>query len=115
MKTDLASTLPPLAGHPPPLGKPEALKTAPTDAADKLVHVDLQDLNLVRDLSLFARVLRRAPGGRRVMAIFVDSIVVTVGNMVGQVWPLSIRAPADFGSAADAFRAAMESQFARVA
>ena len=86
MKTDLASTFPPLAAHPPPLEKPEVLKAAPPDVADKLLHVQLEDLNLVRDLGLFARVLRRAPGGRRVMAIFAASIVVTVGNMVGQVW-----------------------------
>ncbi|MDI1287284.1 MAG: ABC transporter ATP-binding protein/permease [Reyranella sp.] len=94
MKTDLASTLPPVAAHPPPLEKPEVLQTAPdiTIAAIKPApagdHFDaeLRDFDLTRDLLLFTRVLRQAPGGGRVMAIFVASIVVTIGNMVGQVW-----------------------------
>ena len=40
---------------------------------------------MARDLSLFVRVLRRAQGGRRVVAIFVASIAVTIANMFGQV------------------------------
>jgi putative ATP-binding cassette transporter len=50
------------------------------------VDSQLRDFHLARDVALFARVLRRAPGGRRVMAIFVGAIIVTMGNMVGQVW-----------------------------
>lgn len=38
-----------------------------------------------RDLSLFARVLRQAEGGRWVIAIFIASTVVTIANMFGQV------------------------------
>ena len=54
--------------------------------ADELIAAaPMQDFNLARDLTLFARVLRRAEGGRRVMAIFVVSIVVTIANMFGQV------------------------------
>ncbi len=60
-----------------------AIKPAP---AGEPFDAELRDFDLSRDLLLFARVLRRAPGGRRVMAIFVASIVVTIGNMVGQVW-----------------------------
>ena len=45
----------------------------------------MQDFDLVRDLTLFARVLRRAEGGRLVLAIFGASVVVTIGNMFGQV------------------------------
>lgn len=94
MKTDLASTFPPLAAHPPPLEKPEVLQAAPDIAsppntpapADDHFNAQMRDFDLTRDLLLFARVLRGAPGGRRVMAIFVASIVVTIGNMVGQVW-----------------------------
>ena len=52
----------------------ELIKAAPT-----------QDFNLARDLTLFARVLRRAEGGRWVMAIFVTSTAVTIANMFGQV------------------------------
>lgn len=94
MKTDLASTFPPLAAHPPPHEKPEVLQTAPdlpnaaikpAPAGDRF-DAEMRDFDLARDLALFARVLRRAPGGQRVMAIFVASIVVTIGNMVGQVW-----------------------------
>lgn len=61
----------------------EAIKPA---HADDPFDAQLRDFDLARDLLLFARVLRRAPGGQRVMAIFVASIVVTIGNMVGQVW-----------------------------
>ena len=52
---------------------------------DEVAAAPQQDFNLVRDLSLFARVLRRAEGGRRVLVIFVTSIVVTIANMLGQV------------------------------
>ena len=52
---------------------------------DEVAAAPQQDFNLVRDLSLFVRVLRRAQGGRRVLAIFVTSIVVTIANMLGQV------------------------------
>ena len=95
MKTDLASTFPPLASHPPPHAKPAVLDAAPPEipaaalkspTAEERPDLQLQDFHLGRDLLLFARVLRRAPGGRRVMAIFAASIVVTVGNMAGQVW-----------------------------
>jgi vitamin B12/bleomycin/antimicrobial peptide transport system ATP-binding/permease protein len=94
-KTDLASTFPPLAAHPPPLAKPAMLEVAAPEipiaapkppTADERPDLQLQDFNLGRDLVLFARVLRRAPGGRRVMAIFIASIAVTIGNMAGQVW-----------------------------
>jgi vitamin B12/bleomycin/antimicrobial peptide transport system ATP-binding/permease protein len=44
-----------------------------------------EKFNLVQDLSLFARVLRRAEGGRLVLAIFVASIFVTIANMLAQV------------------------------
>jgi putative ATP-binding cassette transporter len=45
----------------------------------------MRDLNLLRDLALFARVLRKAKGGRRAVTIFVVIIPVTVANMIGQV------------------------------
>jgi putative ATP-binding cassette transporter len=41
--------------------------------------------HVARDLALFALVLRHAEGRRRVVAIFLASIVVTIGNMFGQV------------------------------
>jgi putative ATP-binding cassette transporter len=94
MKTDLASTIPPLASHPPPLEKPEvpdaarpAVPTAVTKPAsvDEGFDLQLRDFNFGRDLALFARVLRRAPGGQHVMAIFATTIVVTIGNMIAQV------------------------------
>lgn len=44
-----------------------------------------QDFDLGRDLMLFARVLRQAEGGRRVVAIFAVSIGVSIANMFGQV------------------------------
>ena len=55
--------------------------------ADELItsRARRRDFNLARDLTLFARVLRRAEGGRRVVAIFVVSIAVTIANMFGQV------------------------------
>ena len=43
------------------------------------------DFDLAGDLALFARVLRRAEGGKLVLAIFVTSIVVTIANMLAQV------------------------------
>ena len=45
----------------------------------------MQDFDLAGDLGLFARVLRRAEGGKLVLAIFVTSIVVTIANMLAQV------------------------------
>ena len=95
MKTDLASTFPPLASHPSPPEKPEALTAEPpslvVETPKPLSATDgfdpqMRDFHLSRDLALFTRVLRRAPGGRRVMAIFAATIVVTGGNMAGQVW-----------------------------
>ncbi len=83
MKTDLASTFPPLASHPPPAKPIVTSEPVPEHGG---VDAQLRDFDLARDLVLFARVLRHAPGGRRVMAIFVTTIVITIGNMVGQVW-----------------------------
>jgi len=55
-------------------------------SADNFIAApQVQNFDLPRDLALFARVLRRAEGGRRVMAIFVISIAVTIANMFGQV------------------------------
>jgi putative ATP-binding cassette transporter len=95
MKTDVASTFPPLASHPPPEGKPGVLRVIPpvipitagrpASADDVIAAVQMQDSDLARDLSLFARVLRRAAGGQRVVAIFLASIAVTIANMFGQV------------------------------
>ncbi|MDO9560189.1 MAG: ABC transporter ATP-binding protein/permease [Bradyrhizobium sp.] len=92
MKTDLPSTLPPLAAHPPPevaQTPPPVLPLLPgvaprSSVADELVVAPpVRDFNLVRDLKLFGRV--RAEGGRRVVAIFAVSTVVTIANMFGQV------------------------------
>lgn len=85
MKTDLASNFPSLASHPPPPTAAPIAAGAPARAPGP-VDAELRDFDLARDLILFARVLRRAPGGRRVMAIFVTTIVITIGNMMGQVW-----------------------------
>jgi putative ATP-binding cassette transporter len=97
MKTDLASTLPILASHPPPEGTPEVLQSTPPGVptmpvvaakrafADDDTAVRMQDFDLARDLSLFVRVLRRAEGGQRVLAIFVTSVAVTIANMLAQV------------------------------
>ena len=96
MKTDLASTFPPLAAHPPPEGAPGLPQAAapviipiaparPPLADEVIAAAQMQDFDLARDLTLFARVLRRAEGGRRVMVIFVVSIAVTIANMFGQV------------------------------
>ena len=84
MKTDVASTLPPLAAHPPSEGTQGMLLAAQPGIpiaparpplADKLISAaPMQDFDLARDLTLFARVLRRAEGGRRVVVIFVVSI-----------------------------------------
>jgi putative ATP-binding cassette transporter len=67
-----------------------AIPIIPTAAArpalaDELAAAPVQDFDLPRDVALFARVLRRAEGGRRVVAIFVVSIAVTIANMSGQV------------------------------
>ena len=97
MKTDLASTLPILASHPPPEGTPGVLQAVPPIVpiipiagakpafADEVTPAPMQDFDLRRDLTLFFRVLRRAQGGKLVLAIFVTSIVVTAANMLGQV------------------------------
>ena len=54
--------------------------------ADEIIRAGpAQNLNIVRDLTLFVRVLRQAEGGRWVMAIFLASTVVTIANMFGQV------------------------------
>jgi vitamin B12/bleomycin/antimicrobial peptide transport system ATP-binding/permease protein len=54
--------------------------------ADEIIRAaPAQNLNIVRDLTLFVRVLRQAEGGRWVMAIFLASTVVTIANMFGQV------------------------------
>jgi putative ATP-binding cassette transporter len=84
MKADLASTFPPLASHPAPTAPPIAASEPP--AAHGHDDAQLRDFHLARDLALFGRVLSRAPGGRRVMLIFAATIIVTIGNMVGQVW-----------------------------
>jgi putative ATP-binding cassette transporter len=95
MKPELAPTIPLLASQAGPLAKPEVLQAepkAPAVEAPKPLSVEdgfdprMRDFHLSRDLALFARVLRHARGGRRVMAIFAATIVVTMGNMVGQVW-----------------------------
>ena len=97
MKTNAKPTVPTLASRAPPEVAPGLLLPVPPIvalipvAADKPAFVDdvaaapIQDFDVVRDLSLFARVLRRAQGGRHVLAIFVGSIVVTAANMFGQV------------------------------
>ena len=100
MKPEAGSTFTPLAAHPPaketpgipPAAQPvlPIIPIIPIVArpvlADELIKAALtQDFNLARDLTLFARVLRRAEGGRWVMAIFLVSTAVTVANMFGQV------------------------------
>ena len=91
MKTDLASTIPILAAHPPPEGKPAVLQAAPPTIpitaanaalADEVAAAQMLDFDLAGDLALFARVLRRAEGGKLVLTIFVTSIVVTIANML---------------------------------
>src|SRR5476649_2396425 len=84
MDTDLASTIPSLASHPAPRAAPIGAGQTPPPAHH--ITAQLHDFHLARDLALFGRVLRRAPGGRRAMLIFAATIVVTIGNMVGQVW-----------------------------
>src|SRR5471032_2563215 len=84
MKADLASTFPPLASHPAPAEPPIVVSEPPPPVHH--VTSQLHDFHLARDLALFGRVLRHAPGGRRAMLIFAATIVVTIGNMVGQVW-----------------------------
>src|ERR1035437_2176938 len=100
MKTDLASTFPPPADPPPVKGTPGIPQAAqpvlpiipiipivarPVLADELIKAAPTQDFNLARDLTLFARVLRRAEGGRWVMAIFLVSTAVTAANMFGQV------------------------------
>ena len=99
MSKEVASTFPRLAAaQHRPEGTPEipqatqpAIPIVPIAAvksasADNFIAApQVQNFDLPRDLALFARVLRRAEGGRRVMAIFVISIAVTIANMFGQV------------------------------
>ncbi|MHC2776368.1 SbmA/BacA-like family transporter [Bradyrhizobium liaoningense] len=98
MKADVASPAAPQAVPPPaeeipklpqpadpllPIMPGAAARPPLADAFIKAAPV--HDFNLARDLALFARVLRQAAGGRRVMAIFITSTVVTIANMYGQV------------------------------
>ena len=100
MKPEVGSTFTPQAAHPPAKetpGIPQAAQpvlpiipiipvVARPVLADELIKAaPTQDFNLARDLTLFARVLRRAEGGRWVMAIFLVSTAVTIANMFGQV------------------------------
>ena len=95
MQTDLKSIFPPLAPHLPPEGKPglphaaepplSLAADASSSKSESAWPKQTQDFHLVHDLTLFARVLRRAEGGRWVMAIFVASIAVTGANMFWQV------------------------------
>src|SRR5664279_3930796 len=98
MKPEVGSTFTARAAHSPAEGAPAIpqagkpvlpiipaipVVTRPI-LADALVKAaPVQDFNLARDLTLFARV--RAEGGRRVVAIFVASSAVTIANMLGQV------------------------------
>src|SRR5450759_4192233 len=98
MKTDVGSSFTPLAADAPVKGTPGIPQAAqpvlpiipmipivarPALADARIKAAPAQDLNLARDLALFARV--RAVGGRRVVAIFVASTAVTIANMFGQV------------------------------
>jgi putative ATP-binding cassette transporter len=97
MKTDVASSNPPRAARPVPEGTPgipqagepaiPIIPIAPVRPAlaDEFIAAPTGKFNLAGDLALFARVLRRAEGVRRVAAIFILSIVITVANMYGQV------------------------------
>jgi vitamin B12/bleomycin/antimicrobial peptide transport system ATP-binding/permease protein len=100
MKPEVGSTFAPQAAHPPAKDTPRIPQAAqpvlpiipiipivarPALADDLIKAAPTQDFNLARDLTLFARVLRRAEGGRRVVAIFVASTAVTAANMFGQV------------------------------
>jgi putative ATP-binding cassette transporter len=69
----------------PPIVPIIPIAAAKPTFADEVAAAQMRDFNLARDLSLFARVLRRAQGGRLVLAIFVATIVVTIANMLGQV------------------------------
>src|SRR6185312_2922421 len=97
MKTDVESPVPPPAPRVPPGGVSGLLQPVPPVAAivplaagkpafaAEIAAAPAEKFNLVRDLSLFARVLRRAEGGRLVLAIYVASIAVTIANMLAQV------------------------------
>jgi len=101
MKPEVGSTFTPQAAHPPAegaAGKSQAgqpvlpiipvipIAAARPPLADDLIKAaPTEDFNLARDLTLFARVVRRAEGGRWVMAIFLTSTAVTAANMFGQV------------------------------
>jgi len=66
----------------PPVIPIAAAKPAPVD---ETAAAPIRDFDLARDLALIARVLRPAQGAKRVLAIFVTSIFVTIGSMIGQV------------------------------
>jgi putative ATP-binding cassette transporter len=96
MKADVASPAAPQAVPPPAEAIPKLPEaahplipimpgvTARPPLADALIKASpTHDFNLVRDLTLFARV--RAEGGRRVLVIFAASTAVTIANMFGQV------------------------------
>jgi putative ATP-binding cassette transporter len=98
MKPEVGSTFTLQATHPPAEAIPKLPQAAHpvipiipgvvarpplADALNKAAPT--QDFNLARDMTLFARVLRRAEGGRWVMAIFLVSTAVTAANMFGQV------------------------------
>lgn len=97
MKTDVESPVPPPAPRVPPGAVSGLLQPVPPVAAivplaagkpafaEEVAAAPAEKFNLVRDLSLFARVLRRAEGGRLVLAIYVASIAVTIANMLAQV------------------------------
>ncbi|WP_316164977.1 MULTISPECIES: ABC transporter ATP-binding protein/permease [unclassified Bradyrhizobium] len=74
----------PQAAHPLIPIMPDAVARPPLADA-RVKATPIHGFNLARDLGLFARVLRQAEGGRRVMAIFATSTVVTIANMFGQV------------------------------
>ena len=81
MRTDPASTFPPLASH-LPAERPRAA-APPVGAQDDLAEPPVFDF--ARDAALFVRVLRAAPGGAWCTTIFCVSIVVTAANMYFQV------------------------------
>ena len=56
-----------------------------TSADDLIADPQMQDFDLSREMTLLVRMLWRAEGRQRVMAIFAGSIVVTGANMLSQV------------------------------
>jgi putative ATP-binding cassette transporter len=90
MRTDLASTLRIPASRPPIevlQAVPPVIPIAVAKPAlgDETMAAPSPDLHLGRDLAMFARVLRRAQGGKRALAIFTGSTLLTVASMFGQV------------------------------